>query len=338
MYKIICLDSDRLANQKLKDIVSDIESIDLIQLERKEDLLDILNGYPEKQKVHKNALDVAKKAREILNKTIENEVAIEKKVNAVKTAEKDKSDQETQGKNQSDLKIKLADEQLEKAVHGRQKAEEFLKLKEKAAEQLEADLPKMDAIKCHLLLVDRSFIGNSINKWIIQINSQITAEDNKNLPIAITGQNENIEYIMQLLVPGILDYFVKPIDPLLLKQNLDTIFGKGSIIETEVFSVGTTDSVDVAVSFKIEQISEFEMTLKSNKEFEVNSFAKFFGNMFKTQTHSIAIGRCIKSEPLPDSKNEFLCTFSFVGLTAEIRQQLRIWMKQAYIKQKENES
>ena len=62
----------------------------------------------------------------------------------------------------------------------------------------------------HIILVDRSYLGNLPSDWVIALRKNIDYSDNKEVPVITMGYNEDLDYIKNTLHGGISDYFVKP--------------------------------------------------------------------------------------------------------------------------------
>lgn len=260
---------------------------------------------------------------------------------------------------QAVAKSKIEKEQAEKLMAEKQKAlkaaaEKFNAMEQEekklalevatGKKQLEAAIPALEEAQkknapstdpVKLVLLDTSFVNKPMNEWLLEFKNSITFEANKAVALAMLSHNDTFEFVRKFLVSGVQDFFLKPVSNLLLKQNVGVLTGTNA--EKQVFSLKTSANVDLGVSLEIEEISEFDATLTTPGPVQVNSYVTLYGPMFSEQGKQGVFARCLKCDPHPTVSKAFQCRLSFVAMNASANKQLRLWMRQDYIKKKEKQ-
>jgi response regulator RpfG family c-di-GMP phosphodiesterase len=183
--------------------------------------------------------------------------------------------------------------------------------------------------------VDRSFLGNSPQAWVSEFRNAIQYKENQNIPIVVMGYNETPDYVQNTLVPGIRDYFVKPVDILLLKHNSAKISGKSSDGSDKIFELQTKSQIKLLKLINITKMSEFELEVQATSKFEVDEFVEFIADNFNMTKGGRLLARCNSCQPDASVKGFFSAQFSFVGLSPHSMNELRKWLKTQYVNAKQ---
>jgi hypothetical protein len=336
--KIILLDVDLVSNKKIESTLASETGLQLLIFSKMEQVVEILNGDP--------ALDIKKVEIEkaladtgvMLKKVLESIEAGQKRLQEKRTLVTQLTDSPAHQAQKPIVAKEIADTevQLKKADELRTKLEQLTVTRKGDLETLKSKAQTPENKKAHLLLVDRSFLGNSPAAWIDSLRGQITLPENKDIPVVAMGYNESTEYIKQTLVPGIIDYFVKPVDTLLLKHNAMKISGKTLDPAEKVYEIQTQGEIKLLRIAKTMKMSEFELELQSNGSFNPNEVIEFFADVFSDDKGGKLLGRCLKCEPDPNTKGFFIAHFSFVGMSPHAMNEMRKWLRLQYANLKKN--
>lgn len=186
------------------------------------------------------------------------------------------------------------------------------------------------------IFIDANEIKGVPEKWLEEFRKKITLEANKNIPLVILNYSDELDVIRKYMIQGaFLDYILKPIDAPLFREKFSLLISKNGAYKKELYSLQTQQPVNVAYNFTIEDISEFGVIIKCNRQYLVGEFVTFYSPVFKTDKKAEVIGRCYKCEVNPSNKKEFLAKFVFVGVGDNTRKQIRTWMKQEYVRKKQ---
>jgi CheY-like chemotaxis protein len=171
-------------------------------------------------------------------------------------------------------------------------------------------------------------------KYVEEFRRKIRFEANKNIPIVLLSYNDDIDFVRKMTINGLfLDYLLKPADAANFRQKFSLLVSKTATFKQELYSMPTSQPVNVAYNFIIEEISEFGLLLHSNRPYHPGEYVTFYSPVFKTEKQTEVIGRCYKAEKLKDGG--YKCKFVFVGVGEIVRKQIRMWMKLEYVRKKQ---
>lgn len=317
--KFLVLDLDQTHNSKVKQILSSVPDMNLQFFESADKMLQVINGFPE--------IEIKKKE---LEKAIVDAKALKDKITAsIEAAKKPFEGKKIEGK--------VAD-QIKKAEELLKSAEDAAKSREQELEEINKSALKPEEKKCHLYIVDRSFLGSYPQKWVEDFKGKIQLSENKDVPIITMGYNESIDYIKQTIVPGVRDYFIKPVDALLLKNNSLKISGQKVDSSDKMFELQTTADIKMLLVSKIKKMSEFDIEVQSSYQFVEHQTVEFQADNFSKEKGGRMFASCIKSAPDESEKGKYISNFSFIGLSSHLMNEMRKWIRAQYALQKSKSS
>jgi hypothetical protein len=237
-----------------------------------------------------------------------------------------------------EAEIKVIDGKLKTENETKAKLEDVVAKKNKEIEGIAKNILSAEAKKVSVLLVDRAFLGNTPAAWLADFRGKITLAENKEVPLVVMGYNSELEYIYSVVVPGISDYFIKPVDLLLLKHNTAKLSGKTMEAEDKVYEIQTKALVKVLQIAKVLKLSEFEMTTQVRSPFNPKELVELFADVFNMKKGERILAMCKQCDPDETEKGMFTAVFSFVGLSPHIMNEIRKWLKTQYVNTKEKES
>lgn len=320
--KIVVLDADQGHNKRVTQTLGGDPKTAIIFFERLEPFLEILNGSP-----------LAEKKKQELEKMIaDSNVLLAKANENITNLEKTKSEKKLPEE------IKPIEASISKEREVKSKLEEVVSVATKQLEPILKSILKPEEKKCSVAIVDRAFLGNNPLVWVTEFRNKIQLAENKEIPLVVMGYNSEIEYIHSVVVPGVTDYFIKPVDLLLLKHNIAKISGKTMDAEDKVYEIQTKALVKVLQVAKVSKLSEFEMTAQVRSPFNPKELVELFADVFNMKKGERILAMCKKCEPDPNDKSFYLAELSFVGLSPHIMNEIRKWLKIQYVNQKEKES
>lgn len=234
--------------------------------------------------------------------------------------------------------IKGIDLKIKTETETKKKLDEIVQKKTAELEPIAKKVLSAEQKKCSVLLIDRAFLGNKPFDWVNDLRAKITLPENKEVPIAVMGYNSELEYIYSIMVPGISDYYIKPVDLLLMKHNTAKLSGKTMEAEDKVYEIQTKALVKVLQIAKVVKLSEFEMTAQVRSPFNPKELVELFADVFNMKKGERILAMCQKCDPDETEKGQFAAVFSFVGLSPHIMNEIRKWLKSQYVNTKEKES
>lgn len=188
----------------------------------------------------------------------------------------------------------------------------------------------------NLIFLENSKITGAPKEWYEKLFEALKeGGDNENIPIILLSQNSDPLFIRNFLAPGVQDAFVKPLVSTILEATLNFYLDGGK--ETPRKIVPMKAAVEMYFEGVAVEISEFEMKIATAKKIEVNDFKPLYGEFFQWSPNRRAIGRCTECKNDELNKGAFVETFTFVGVPPGITKEVRIWLRNAYVAQKQKE-
>lgn len=106
----------------------------------------------------------------------------------------------------------------------------------------------------------------------------------------------------------------KPFDLLLLKQHLHfAVHGRHAPTELSVHNMKTTALIEVIKDVHLEKVSELGMTTLSTRPIAVGAVAKYYSELFVSNTHKSLISICTSCERVAAKEPTYRCSFRFYG-------------------------
>lgn len=335
--KILLLDVDLAHNKKVESTLSQDPKTHVHTFARLEPMLEVLNGNP--------ALELKQKE---IEKSVSDAEAMSKKMAVALTEIKAKIDGKKMELDSlksnnapADQINKVIEEisgfegQYAKGDEVHKKTEFIVTTRKAELDNLKASSEKPEDKKADIILVDRAFLGNTPQQWMADFRNAVTSEGNKNVPLVVMGYNDDIDYIKKTLVPGISDYFVKPVDILMLKHNTTKISGGKLDSDQKVYELQTKSELKILRIGTVTKMSEFELDVQTDNAFQENEIVEFHADHFSGgEKGGRLLGRCLKCEADSTEKGKYVSNFSFVGQSPHSMNEMRKWLKLQYVNSK----
>lgn len=194
-------------------------------------------------------------------------------------------------------------------------------------------LVRLNAEPFDLLILDNALLDKGFGAWLEDFKKNCKVEQNKNIKIVILSFQDEPHKVKQYLRQGAVDYLIKPIDKPLFMQKIALILTNK--VEKQVYSFATSTAIDMAYEVTMEEVSEFGVTMHTNGPIQVGDLITLYGATFKTETGEKVLARCYQVSDHPEVKGDKLAYLTFVGVNQATLKQIRVWMKQEYIRKKQ---
>ncbi len=190
------------------------------------------------------------------------------------------------------------------------------------------DLPSEENDQLVLIVSKEEFLGS---KWIALIkktrqwfiSKKICSEaDPTSLVITVfNSPSFEIKLVEDRIINNVI---FKPFDLLLLKQHLHfAVHGRHAPSELSVHNMKTTALIEVIKDVQLEKISELGMTTLSTRPIPIHAVAKYYSQLFVSNTHKSIIAICTLCERIPGKELSYRCTFRFYGTDRNQVRQIR---------------
>lgn len=207
------------------------------------------------------------------------------------------------------------------------------------ASTTDALLKMLNEQRFNVVFIGIRLLDDSPSAWVERLRNGITRPDSKTVPICFLSHLEDPKTIRNFIHADVSDVLVLPIDGPLFIQKFDLwLTGKLNTNDRQLFSLQTTDPIDIAVISNIEEISEFGVTVKTTLPVKKDDFVVFHGEFFGESGAGEVIGRCYAVSPHPQDSKLFVASFSFIGVTPATLKSVRRWVRQKYALKKQEAS
>ncbi|HEY8270648.1 MAG TPA: hypothetical protein VIG33_07140 [Pseudobdellovibrionaceae bacterium] len=140
---------------------------------------------------------------------------------------------------------------------------------------------------------------------------------------------ENPDFDIKLAEDRIINNVIfKPFDKLILQQHLNfAIGGRHPPSQYAVHNMKTAATIEMLKEVEIEAFSDVGFISISNRPITVGSVAKYYSSAFISLRHKSMLALCLRSDPHPDRKDYYRCSFTYLGADSfqitNIRKQVR---------------
>lgn len=168
---------------------------------------------------------------------------------------------------------------------------------------------------------------------LIPVMTKLT-EAQETLLVIMSGQNREAD-IRRAISLGARDYVIKPVDPLVLVDKIKKIEAKNeSFFEASTLGEAFSSTL-IARSFQITGLSEFGVSGLSETPMDVGEVLTLPSLPVTLFPDGRALVRVLACDQMPAG---FQCKFTFVGLSETVRQNLRVFCRTLWLKNKERAS
>ena len=350
MAQILVLDTDPTLKLMLDRIFAADEKFRLLYVSTLPVALEILNGNPAKKTaaaVAKQELDSAvAQVQSVAARVLENKekmefalregLKLEKQIQAA-SAEAAATPAVVEAKaewTKYQTDANQAKAAMTEAVQAEAKAQKQADDKRARSEELVKSVPAGADEVIGLCLIADSYLQPNPVEWLSGFKKSITYEPNCKVSVALTGNKATDQLIRKYLIPGIFDYFVKPLDELLAKQNLKFLASEKKELEREVYALAIKSQVDLIYEYEIEAISEQSFTVRSTVPFEKDQFRMFSSELFLRKLERKILARCLQCNKISETEEQYLSEFWFVGVEPFFLHQIRTVIEKSTSKAK----
>jgi CheY-like chemotaxis protein len=158
-----------------------------------------------------------------------------------------------------------------------------------------------------------------------------TVPNAENTPLIIMSGKKESHNVTKAIQLGANDYIFKPIDPLVLQEKVRKLNLKEDKEFPEVYlSEQNHKEAFIQKPIELISLSEFGITASTSYDVPVGDIMHLNGLVKEVPDLHNAVVRCLSSEQI--ERNKFKIQFTFVGLTESVRQKVRTFIRQIWIK------
>ncbi len=183
----------------------------------------------------------------------------------------------------------------------------------------------LDKNVIHSIMVEEEFIDSSPAQWVKTFRETIKGTKSKDCPLLFIANKSTPEKSKELVRAGFSDVIIKPVDTSLFIQKLALANPAVKMTaDKQLFTMDSKKEINLGFTFNTTSISEFGMTIQTDKVIEVGTVLSIYTSFMETPL--AAQVRDVKKI----SEGNYQTFLLFIGVTPAESQFLRKWMKLEY--------
>jgi hypothetical protein len=187
----------------------------------------------------------------------------------------------------------------------------------------------LNKYKFHSILLEEEFTDGNPVQYLKDFKESLKkCPENVNVPIILVSSKTDLNRTKNFIKAGYKDQLIKPLDQTLFLQKMN-MYNKEIKIndDTLLFSMDIAKDVDVGFYFKTRTISEYGMSVASDKSIEAGSVVTIYAS-FLGEHIAATVTECKKA-------NEgHILELMFIGVTPSQTQEIRKFIRTEYAEEK----
>lgn len=188
----------------------------------------------------------------------------------------------------------------------------------------------LNKYKFHSILLEEEFTEGSPERFLKDFRETLkkTAQ-NANVPVVLVSSKTDLAKTKNVMRWGYKDHIIKPLDQSLFLQKMN-MYNKEIKISDDsmLFSMDISKDVDVGFYFKTKSVSEFGMTVLSDKSVEAGSVVTIYASFLEEHIAAVV------SEVNKTSDGGYSLSLMFIGVTPSQTQGIRKFIRAEYAEEK----
>jgi CheY-like chemotaxis protein len=157
----------------------------------------------------------------------------------------------------------------------------------------------------------------------------------KHMTVALLTGRKTKGDVQRALRLGVDDYIVKPIDPVIFLEKVESLLQKKDPQkwpEVELGSLNEFSDAKIDLGIKILSVSELGLTLQCKICPQEGDVFQVSGNLFKELNVEAPLVKVMSIENAQGKSNEWIIKTHFFGAKDQFLQQIRSWMYQTLLR------
>jgi hypothetical protein len=186
-----------------------------------------------------------------------------------------------------------------------------------------------------IMFIEQAFLSKSALEWIATFKLKFARVQ---CPIILVGDEHDPVKVLKFIESGFKDYIVNPPDkPLIIEKFVMYSTGKRNNEVRQVYSLQLSQSLDLAKSGFLEELSEFDCKVRCAQPIPLDDLILLYAPAFseKGDVKATAVGRCYGCFEHQSFKGQYLVQFFFVGVTPDVLTNIRNALRKSYVANKQ---
>ena len=183
----------------------------------------------------------------------------------------------------------------------------------------------------HSILVEEEFMDQPAEAWLKEFQESLKkTQYNSEVPIVSICSKTDLAKSRNLVRSGFTDVFLKPLDQSLFLQKMNLYNKKIPLSDNSLlFSLETSQNVDVGFFFKTKSISEYGVRVISNKTLAPGSVVTIYSGFMEENVAAVV------KDVAKIKEDEYVVFMMYVGVTPSQTQAIRKFIRTNYAEGKQ---
>jgi hypothetical protein len=183
----------------------------------------------------------------------------------------------------------------------------------------------------HSVLVEEDSIDTVPDPWLKEFRETLKkTTNNAETPVILVTSKTDLVKTRNRVFAGYMDLIVKPLDPTLFLQKMNMYNKKIPISDDSLlFSLETSQDVDVGFYYKTKSVSEYGIKVISNKPIELDSIVTIYASFAEENMAAIV------KEVSKIADDQYFVFMMFIGISPAQTQSIRKFIRVNYAEEKQ---
>lgn len=183
----------------------------------------------------------------------------------------------------------------------------------------------------HSILVEEEFMDQPPEPWLKSLKEDLKkTTQNAETPVVLVCSKTDLGKTRNTVRVGFVDLILKPLDQSLFLQKMNMYNKKIPLSDgTLLFSLETSQDLDVGFYFKTKSISEYGVKVSSSKSMEIGSIVTVYAGFMEENIAAIV------KEVSKISDDQYTIFIMYIGVTPSQTQAIRRFIRVNYAEGKQ---
>ncbi len=186
------------------------------------------------------------------------------------------------------------------------------------------------------VLIDDGLIDPLNGPLIARLRTSVFPPGDSMRPFFLLSAERDVPVVRKIMQNGFADIFTRPVDTALFYQKLQLHMPRTPFLKDRLlFSMDVAADLSLALECRMTAASEYGLTVRQDIALSPGALFPLHGSLFGAQGGQ-CLGKVVSCVPLVGQENKYETSLLLIAPKKEILSAIRLWLKQEYVKSKEN--